>query len=91
MERVDFRHEWKHEINYAGLLAILDYDIRTAITCSGFLASQCVTLPIREAPIILEVARQFRMTMAVASRQRFRKSVVLEHFLFWRKYAALLR
>lgn len=33
----------------------LDYDIRTALTYSGFLDSQCVTLPVRNAPIILEV------------------------------------
>lgn len=33
----------------------LDYDIRTTLTCSGFLDAQCVTLPVRDAPIILEV------------------------------------
>lgn len=33
----------------------LDYDIRTALTCSGFLDPQGVTLPVRNAPIILEV------------------------------------
>ena len=33
----------------------LDYDLRTCLSCAGFLDPGCVTLPVWDAPIILEV------------------------------------
>ena len=33
----------------------LDYNIRTGLGCTDFLSSNCVTIPVRDAPIILEV------------------------------------
>ena len=33
----------------------LDYDIRTALRCTDFLDPNCVTVPIKDAPCILEV------------------------------------
>lgn len=33
----------------------LDYDIRTGMNCTDFLNPDCVTVPIRDAPVILEV------------------------------------
>lgn len=33
----------------------LDYDIRTGLSCVDFLNPQCITVPVRDAPIILEV------------------------------------
>lgn len=33
----------------------LDYDLRTCLDCAGFLDPDCVTLPVWDAPIILEV------------------------------------
>ena len=33
----------------------LDYDIRTGLGCTDFLNSACVTVPAKDAPIILEV------------------------------------
>lgn len=33
----------------------LDYNIRTGMTCTDFLNPTCITVPVRDAPIILEV------------------------------------
>ena len=33
----------------------IDYDIRTGLRCTDFLDWNCVTVPARDAPIILEV------------------------------------
>lgn len=33
----------------------LDYDLRTGLGCTDFLDPDCVTVPVRDAPIILEV------------------------------------
>ena len=33
----------------------LDYDIRTGLSCTDFLSSDCVTIPAGDAPILLEV------------------------------------
>lgn len=33
----------------------LDYNIRTGLGCTDFLNPRCVTIPAREAPIVLEV------------------------------------
>lgn len=33
----------------------LDYDIRTGMNCTDFLNPNCVTVPVRDAPVILEV------------------------------------
>ena len=33
----------------------LDYDIRTGLGCTDFLNSRCITVPARDAPVILEV------------------------------------
>ena len=33
----------------------LDYDIRTGLGCTDFLRNDCVTIPVKDAPCILEV------------------------------------
>lgn len=33
----------------------LDYDLRTGLRCVDFLDPDCVTIPVRDAPVILEV------------------------------------
>ena len=33
----------------------LDYDIRTGLGCTDFLRDDCVTIPVKDAPCILEV------------------------------------
>ena len=33
----------------------LDYDIRTGLHCTDFLNPECITIPAKDAPIILEV------------------------------------
>ena len=33
----------------------LDYDLRTGLRCVDFLGPDCVTIPVRDAPVILEV------------------------------------
>lgn len=40
---------------YGNVRVTLDYKIRTALKCTDFLNPQCVTIPVRYSPIILEV------------------------------------
>lgn len=62
----------------------LDYDIRTALSCPGFLDPGCATLPVRDAPIILEVKWDAFLPAVI------RDAVQLEgrHTATFSKYAA---
>lgn len=40
---------------YGNVRVTLDYNIRTGMYCTDFLNTDCVMLPVRESPIILEV------------------------------------
>lgn len=41
--------------NCGNVRVTIDYDIRTAIKCIDFLNPKCITIPVKDCPIILEV------------------------------------